>query len=502
MNDDELRDVARAARYETIETTDTLADLALVHQRIALRETGEPIEGTARPQLVRRGRWMAVAAVVAITGAGLVVLGARDRGDSIRTSDTNVRTSAPAPTSATISTAPSTPVTTTAADVVAEPSAPRTIPVDAAGELPPATGSGSATPEVAAGWRSLGGLPDTRPGLTITAAAADDEIIVVAVCDRVSAGLGRVGASSVWWATREDLVWETAAVPSTDRCLEQIVATPLGLYAAGAGVGWRSDDGREWTEWAVGDDPTATAFGIHAVFPAQDGSRVTVLQLQPAPAEAKVAQMWTTTDGVEWQSITDESAREFDSSDLAGVVPGGDGLLAFGAAPHGEFVPTAAVFTSSDGVRWRRVTPTSPDYEDKRITDIVRIDSGYVAVGGDSSTGLMTAWVSPDGLTWARAPGSAESVDSSTGYVVAERVTTSVGGLWAAGTDFDAARDPDEIPAFWVSEDGRSWDRVETDDDLEIVPFEIVSVDDLTLAAWPPDPRLTDEPLQIFIKPG
>jgi hypothetical protein len=319
----------------------------------------------------------------------------------------------------------------------------------------------------------------------------------------VTAGRGREGASSVWWATRQDFVWETAVVSSTDRCLKQIVATPFGFFAAGPGVGMRSDDGRDWQEWAIGDDPTAATFGIHAVFPSPDDSRVTVLQLQPAPGESTVARMWTTTDGVDWQVVTDESLQEFDSSGLAGVIPGGDGLLTYGAAPGGEFVPTAAVLTSRDGVRWRRVTPMSSDYENKSITDIVRVDSGFVAVGGDYfSTGLMTAWTSPDGITWTRAPGSSESIDPSTAHMTAEHVVSTGAKLWAVGTDYDAARDPNEIPALWVSDDGRNWNRVEIDADSGIVPFEIVSVADLTLAAWPPDPRLSDEPLQLFTKPS
>jgi hypothetical protein len=84
--------------------------------------------------------------------------------------------------------------------------------------------------------------------------------------------------------------------------------------------------------------------------------------------------------------------------------------------------------------------------------------------------------------------------------MTAERVASTGGRLWAVGTDYDAARDPNEIPALWVSDDGRNWNRVEIDQG--IVPFEIVSVADLTLAAWPPDPRLSDEPLQLLTKPG
>jgi hypothetical protein len=77
-------------------------------------------------------------------------------------------------------------------------------------------------------------------------------------------------------------------------------------------------------------------------------------------------------------------------------------------------------------------------------------------------------------------------------------------GSVASGTDYDAARELDEIGALWVSDDGRDWNRVELASevgaDVGVVPFEIVTSADLTLAAWPPDPRLGDEPLQIFAR--
>lgn len=361
---------------------------------------------------------------------------------------------------------------------------------------------GTSTPTDAIdGWRRLDGLPDVRAGLTVTAAAADDDVVVVAVCDTDAVSLGRDEAVSVWRAMSQQLDWQVASLPSADRCPTQIEATPFGFFAVGPGIAWRSDDGTNWREWTIDGDPSATALGTYAVFSAPDGSRVTVLQLRPAPGESTVARMLTTTDGVTWQPATDASSTEFDNSTVAGVIPGGDGLLAFGAATGGESIPIAAVFTSPDGVRWRRVTPTSDDYQNKVIADIVRSDSGFVAVGGDFiSTGLMTAWTSPDGIAWTRSPHPQETVDPATAYMTAERATLTEGRLWAVGTDFDVARNPDEMPALWVSDDGVAWTRIDLDAGAEIVPFEITTVNDVTLASWPPDPRLSDEPLEVYMR--
>ncbi len=88
--------------------------------------------------------------------------------------------------------------------------------------------------------------------------------------------------------------------------------------------------------------------------------------------------------------------------------------------------------------------------------DLRPTESGFVAVGGDLFvTGLMTAWTSPDGITWTRSPHPDEQTDPSVACMTAEAVTEAAGSLWAAGTDFDARRPEDQgVPALWSSVDG------------------------------------------------
>lgn len=105
-----------------------------------------------------------------------------------------------------------------------------------------------------------------------------------------------------------------------------------------------------------------------------------------------------------------------------------------------------------------------------------------------------------DGIAWTRSPHPQETVDPATAYMTAERATLTEGRLWAVGTDFDVARNPDEMPALWVSDDGVAWTRIDLDAGAEIVPFEITTVNDVTLASWPPDPRLSDEPLEVYMR--
>src|SRR5690606_31820736 len=80
---------------------------------------------------------------------------------------------------------------------------------------------------------------------------------------------------------------------------------------------------------------------------------------------------------------------------------GGDGLLAVGSSPGGEYVPTAAAWTSADGMTWRRVTPTGDGFEGCSAAAVTATPQGFTAVGGCLFTSRpMAAWSSPDGISW------------------------------------------------------------------------------------------------------
>ena len=135
--------------------------------------------------------------------------------------------------------------------------------------------------------------------------------------------------------------------------------------------------------------------------------------------------------------------------------------------------------------------------------DLRPTESGFVAVGGDLFvTGLMTAWTSPDGITWTRSPHPDEQTDPSVACMTAEAVTEAAGSLWAAGTDFDARRPEDQgVPALWSSVDGTIGERQAVDELAGTVPFAVVETPQLTLGVWPPPNSTPAEPLQLFVEP-
>lgn len=352
------------------------------------------------------------------------------------------------------------------------------------------------------GWGRLDIDSEVFGGVVPIDGASDGRALVLVGCHSEDGG-----GFPVWWAD-DGFGFERASGPEGSegvRCVQDVVSTPFGWFAGGLGPLLRSSDGANWeivdVPGLLGYEFTGQLGYADNLFASPDTDRLTVLYRRAAEAESTIATLVTTTDGETWVENAHPSQSLFDSSGIASVIEGGDGLLAAGASPGGEFVPTAAVFTSPDGLRWRRVTPAGgPDFDDKVIEDVARVGDRYVAVGGDFfQTGLMTAWVSPDGFDWRRVPHPPEATDPSVAFMTGQAITVAEGYIWVSGQDFDARRPGVQaVPALWRSTDGEAWERV-TLDQLGInVPFEILSTPDLRIGVWPAPSGLVDEPIVLY----
>jgi len=399
--------------------------------------------------------------------------------------DSPSATSSTTPTSTTMLTSTTT-LSTQATSLATTTSAPSTTSTKttstSAPEEPP--------PEPLEGWGRIPLNGDVFGGITLTAGAAADGRYVLVGCELED---GSAGGMPVWWSDDAG-IWHRADAPSVvPGCVTQVVASPFGFYAQSRGAGdlLHSTDGETWQNVELFADfgfEYAGQLGVvMAIFVSPDHDRVTLLYSAASEAESRVATLVTTTDGTSWEPGPADSAALFDSSDVAAVIEGGDGLLAVGASPGGEFVPTAAVFTSPDGLDWRRVTGDGPDFVDKVMTDVMSLGDGYVAVGGDFfETGLMTAWTSPDGLAWTRSPHPPEQTDPDVAHMTARALTRAGGLIWASGIDFDARRSDDGLAALWSSRDGVEWSRVDLDEFRARVPFVVIQTPDLNIGTWPP----------------
>jgi hypothetical protein len=354
-------------------------------------------------------------------------------------------------------------------------------------------------PDPSEGWGRLDVDSGVFGGVVPVDGDSENGRVVVAGCQN-----GDVGSFPIWWS-EVGFDFERASGPDDVSCIQQVVSTPFGWFATSNLTTFRSSDGAVWEELDL-----ATQLGyefpgqlgvVDALFGAPSGDRLTLLFRRAAEAESTIATLVATMDGQNWVENAHPSQSLFDSSGISAVIEGGDGLLAVGSSPGGEFVPTAAVFTSPDGLRWRRVTPRGDaDFDDKVINDVMRIGDRYVAVGGDFfQTGLMTSWSSPDGLEWRRLPHPPETTDPSVAQMTAQAVTVADGYIWVSGQDFDARRsEPQAAPALWRSRDGEAWERMSIEDLDANVPFEILSTPDLRFGVWPPPYSLIDEPIVLY----
>jgi len=178
---------------------------------------------------------------------------------------------------------------------------------------------------------------------------------------------------------------------------------PAGFVAIGSFDGrsasvWRSSDGLAWEQ-----APPATALSGFCPLRIAGGPKGYVAVGSDCGTRPVTA---ISVDGRSW-------VRAPGQPPLASVVAGGPGWIAFGRfTPPGSTTPGTAVWTSPDGLAWRRTSflrplpPFVPDcgnpYDTAAMSDIARFGPGYVAVGTSTCGNDLwgAAWASPDGGTW------------------------------------------------------------------------------------------------------
>lgn len=266
--------------------------------------------------------------------------------------------------------------------------------------------------EVAASWTSPDGITwqehlttiRDHPGYSLSEVAAGIGALVA------------VGSRGIWRST-DGATWEQVGQPAMLGTFQTDVAwgrdgfVAIGRGDRGTASIWLSADGLAWEQ-----APGATALSGFCPLKIAGGPKGYVAvgfgavgsvcgdSTQPAIAVSADGRQWVRAP--EQPSLTGEGAS-------IGAVAGGPGWIAFGpfqATSTGD--QGTAVWTSSDGLAWRRtsflrpVPPYVPDcgkpYGPAYMVDITAFGPGYVAVGvsscGNDQWG--TAWASPDGATW------------------------------------------------------------------------------------------------------
>jgi hypothetical protein len=164
--------------------------------------------------------------------------------------------------------------------------------------------------------------------------------------------------------------------------------------------------------------------------------------------------VWTSSDGTQWSRVSPD-AFPLDGAEMRGLVRFGDGLVAAGVG-GGD----AMAWTSPDGNDWTRVTSAALGGEgDQGIRGLAVWDSTLVAVGWDNATedGKGAVWTSMNGTDWVQASDPQNALGGAGGQRV-HSVVAGGPGLVAVG---DTRIRPDWDGEIWVSTDGDVWERLE-----------------------------------------
>lgn len=161
-----------------------------------------------------------------------------------------------------------------------------------------------------------------------------------------------------------------------------------------------------------------------------------------------------------------------------------EGLEPEADATKEECIPPGSrfgvVWISEDGRTWTRL-PTDPVFEGASIYGVASDGGALVAVGFDREGGTAeridlvgdsALWTSTDGTTWSRLSHNQELLGDSVMYDVVH----GPGGYLAVG--WELPRSDPAMSIYWLSESGREWDRVQLPGELrETLPAALL-IDD------------------------
>jgi hypothetical protein len=280
-------------------------------------------------------------------------------------------------------------------------------------------------------WRSADGshwsIDSPLPANTVLQAVAADASRYVAV--------GLNGKSATAWSSIDGITWQQTtssdAFAAGPLRMTSVIHWSGGFVAGGfagdefgsasAAAFWISADGLSWQR--APDSPDlhdARAWSIAAGGPGLVAVGTPGSTSDPGPAV-----VWTSPDGLHWTRVPASPA--FDGARMRAItnVPG-IGLIAVGEELKGD---VAVVWRSADGISWTRA-PETPDFGNHGLAVRVQVRMYAVIAGGPGVVIVGTAtegvqygeagiWTSPDGLAWKRQAAGVDMLDSELTAVTA-----------------------------------------------------------------------------------
>lgn len=280
--------------------------------------------------------------------------------------------------------------------------------------------------------------------------------------------------------TRGDDRFVAVGVEGADPMSADALRHPVEEWDQNAAF-WTSVDGADWMR--VPHDESI--FGGDGGWVAEDvvaGGAGYVAVGWGGPRENIDAAVWTSTNGEQWQRITDGDLTDTASAAaMYSIANTGNGLVAVGTAWEGDSDTgrdEPAVWTSADGLEWERI-PHGDWALGGRMYGVASSEYGVIAVGVvDEENGSAGAvWTSPDGITWSQHDGDPAVFRALTDgspepdwiYYTELSAITATDDAWvAAGHDFafnptgewdEEAMSPRAV--VLTSPDGLIWERVD-----------------------------------------
>lgn len=286
------------------------------------------------------------------------------------------------------------------------------------------------------------------------------EVADVAVGDSGFVAVGRANMVGVVWTSTDGMSWtarsfadlglEGGSMFSVVKGGSGFVAVGSWSGVAGEGFGvleeaefgvaavWTSIDGLDWNR--VTHDAVFESVGGNVVMweVTLGGPGLVAVGAEEGSEEIRPA-VWVSSDGLTWARVSPE-ASALASGAMDSVISGGPGLIAWGSD----------VWVSEDAITWERVSV--PDDLPGGLADITAGGPGLVAVGGTLQH--TAVWTSGDGLSWEAQPGG-------TGLEGGMDAVVDVGaGLLATGGISTAANDGTLVAGAWISVDGVDWSQL------------------------------------------
>lgn len=177
--------------------------------------------------------------------------------------------------------------------------------------------------------------------------------------------------------------------------------------------------------------------------------------------------IWTSSNGVDWARL---SVAENDLADAEVDLVATDGmrLVAIGGARAGDRVGVGLdrmVWVSDDSVSWHRVSDGEQLFDGVFIRGVAGGPAGFVAWGAEGTRAVV--FHSDDGTTWQRTANNAAFLAAEVRAVTAYRGGFVAIGMHrpapAAGSVLMVGGPDTSTAAAWWSPDGRSWSASDVD---------------------------------------